>query len=130
MRCEEHNGDNLSSFCTKCGVLVCSSCLLYGKHREHNNKTMFVGDAANWYRQEFQKFSPDVQNQRRRMEAALGDVERMNDSVQEMGGRLEKEADEAYGELINLIEARRDNLKMDIMKRTQMRVEALTDQAM
>ena len=64
------------------------------------------------------------------MEAALGDMERMNDSVQEMGGRLADEADEVYGELIRLIEDRRDNFKMDIMKRIQMRVEALTDQAM
>ena len=128
IKCDEH-GDNLSSYCKKCGVLVCSSCLLFGSHSDHNDKTLFVGQAAKEYRKKFFELSPEVRQQKKKMEGVLVDVERMNASVQETGGRLVGEAETAYNELIGLIEAKRDALKLEIMERTQIRVEALTDQA-
>ncbi len=130
MRCDEHNGDSLSSFCTKCGVLVCSSCLVYGKHRDHSNKTMFVSQAALKYRQKLLDLIPEVRSTRGRMQSALEQVQRMSASVKEMGGRLEHEADDTYGHLLELIVAKRNALKVEIMERTQIRLEALTDQAL
>ncbi len=129
LRCEEHNGDNLSSFCIKCSVLVCSSCLLYGKHREHNTKTLFVSEAADKYRRKLCQLLPEVRGQQEKMTAALEKVQAMRDSIEVMGGRLEQEADKTYDALIQLIVERRNRLKLEIMERTQLRLEALTDQS-
>lgn len=129
MRCEEHNGDNLSSFCIKCGELVCSSCLLYGRHRDHNTQTLFVNEAAIQYRKKLTDLMPEVYRQRGRMETALTAVQHMTTNVKEMGDRLMEETDEVFAALTSIIEARRNALKLEIMERTQIRVEALTDQA-
>lgn len=128
IKCDEH-GDNLSSYCKKCGVLVCSSCLLFGLHSSHNDKTLFTGQAAKEYRKKFREISPEVWQQKKKMEGVLVEVERMNVSVQETGGRLVEETETEYNNLIRQIEAKRDALKLEIMERTQIRVEALTDQA-
>ncbi len=129
LRCEEH-GDSLSSFCTKCGELVCSSCLVYGKHRDHSNKTLFVSEAAIKYRQKLVDLIPEVRSTRGKMQSALEQIQRMSASVEEMGGQLEHEAEETYGQLVELIVAKRNALKLEIMERTQIRLEALTDQAL
>lgn len=127
IKCVEH-GDHLSSYCKKCEVLVCSSCLVFGSHRDHTNK--FVGEAATEYREQFQNIHPEVQKQRNRMESVLVDVEAMAVNVRETGDRLLDETDSAYNDVIKVMKAKRDALKLEIMERTQIRLEALTGQTL
>ncbi len=128
LRCEEHS-DNLSSFCIKCGVLACSSCLLYGEHRDHNTKTLFVSDAAEKYRRKLCELLPEVRAQQKKMSVTLKEVLTMKESVEEMGGHLEQETDDTYDALIQLIVERKNMLKLEIKERTQLRLEALTTQS-
>ncbi len=103
---------------------------MYGKHKDHSNKTMFVSQAALKYRQKLLDLIPEVRSTRGRMQSALEQVQRMSASVKEMGGRLEHEADDTFGQLLELIVAKRNALKVEILERTQIRLEALTDQAL
>ena len=46
------------------------------------------------------------------------------------GQRLEAEVEAELGALLDLIEERRQQLKLEVMERTQVRVQALLDQEM
>ena len=70
--CPEH-GDHLSSYCTNDGQLICSTCLYYGSAHK-NHRTLLVKDAASENRQKLLQFSPEVLEQKRRMERALSEV--------------------------------------------------------
>ena len=123
--CEEH-GDHLTSFCMKDKVFVCSSCLLYGKHKQHPCK--LVRDAALDCRQFLAALTPDVVTQRKKM---LDAVERVSKEMEEVKNRteqLDKDVDEHFDELVGVLNARRKELKMELLERGQIRVEALLQQ--
>ena len=123
--CDEH-GDHLTSFCMKDKVFVCSSCLLYGKHRQHPCK--LVRDAALDCRQLLSDLVPNVVSQKGKMTEA---VERVAEELEEVKGRweqLRKEVDDHFDELVGVLNARRKELKLELLERGQMRVEALLQQ--
>ena len=124
--CIEH-GDHLSSYCVKDGTLVCSSCLLYGSHKHHN--CLLVKEAAKLHKEKLRELTPEVLQQKQKMEAALVRVEELAGEVQQSGGRLVDELDAKFNAIIEQIEERRMQLKLEIMERTQVRVEALLQQA-
>ena len=126
LKCPEH-GDQLTSFCVKDGSLICSSCLVYGSHKNHN--MLPVSQAAVEYREKLCKLSPEVLGQKKRMEEALTTVNEMILNIQETGQQLESEVKEKFQELIDLITDKRDRLKMEVMERIQIRVETLLDQS-
>lgn len=124
--CPDH-GDHLSSYCIKDNTLVCSSCLLYGAHKQH--KCLLVNEAAKMSRDKLQQLNPEVLRQKKRLEEALVEVEAVAERVQESGGRLVDELDANFTSLIQLVEERRRRLKLEVMERTQVRVQALLEQA-
>ena len=125
-QCPEH-GDDLRSYCLKCRELVCSSCELYGNHRGHPTK--FLNEAAQMERTRLQDLNKEVLKQKQRMKVAALNVEDTRKAVQEAGGKMEDEVDEFYGDLVALINEKRQAVKTDIRLRTQLRVKALTEQA-
>ena len=124
--CPDH-GDHLSSYCIKDNTLVCSSCLLYGNHKQH--KCLLVNTAAKISREKLQQLNPEVLGQKKRLEEALVDVKRVMERVQTSGGRLVDEMDACFDDLVQLVEERRKQLKLETMERTQVRVQALLEQA-
>ena len=63
------------------------------------------------------------------MELAVAEVEAVCKSVQKTGGEVVNEIEEAFHELTELIEEKRNQLKVEAMHRTQIRVKALKEQA-
>ena len=123
--CNLH-GDRMTSFCVKDKVLVCSSCLLYGTHKSH--PCQLVKDASQEHKQRLQKLIPDIRNKNDDMRAAVVDVNRTVKRVQETSMSLAAEVDERFDGLIGTLEERRKELKVEILLRTQERVEALSQQ--
>ena len=124
--CPEHD-DYLRSFCLKCKTLVCSSCELYGNHRGHPTK--FMNEAAMVERQRLQDLNEAVLRQKQKMQVAVLNVEGTRRAVQEEGGKMEDQVDEFFGDLVALINQKRQNVKNDIRMRTQLRIKALSEQA-
>lgn len=125
-KCAEHD-DYLRSYCLKDGTLVCSSCVLYGSHRNHPTK--FLSKAALSERRRLKELNIEVFKQKQRLKVALSGVEGTCRRVQESGGRLEDEVDGFFQEVLDLVEERRRRAKTDIRGRSQLRVKALLDQA-
>lgn len=123
--CPDH-GDHLSSYCVKDNTLVCSSCLLYGNHKQH--KCLLVTEAAKIGREKLQQLNPEVLGQKKRLEEALVDVKSVMERVQTSGGRLVDEMDACFDDLVQFVEERRKRLKLETMERTQVRVQALLEQ--
>lgn len=124
--CPDH-GDHLSSYCVKDNTLVCSSCLLYGNHKQH--KCLLVTEAAKIGREKLQQLNPEVLGQKKRLEEALVDVKNVMERVQTSGGRLVDEMNACFDDLVQFVEERRRRLKLETMERTQVRVQALLEQA-
>ena len=85
-------------------------------------------DAALDCRQFLAALAPDVVTQRKRM---LNAVERVNKEMEEVKKRtdqLEKDVDEHFDELVGVLNARRKELKMELLERGQIRVQALLQQ--
>lgn len=125
-QCPEHD-DYLRSYCLKCKELVCSSCELYGNHRGHPTK--FLNEAAEVERTKLKDLNLAMFRQKQRMKVAVLNVEETRKAVQEVGGKMEDEVDEFYGDLIALIKEKCQAAKTDIRMRTQHRVKALSEQA-
>lgn len=125
-QCPEHD-DCFRSYCLKDGTLVCSTCELYGKHRNH--PTMFLNEAASTERKKLKELNAEAFKQKQRMRVALSGVEDTCKRVQETGGKMEDEVDDFFQVLLGLVEEKRRKVKMDIRLRTQLRVKALVDQA-
>lgn len=124
--CGDH-GDHLTSYCINDGKLICSTCLVYGSHTGH--KTLGIREAAAERRKKWRELNPEVSQQCKKMEAAVGEVDALCDSVQSTGGEVVKEIEESFHELIELIEEKRNRMKIEAMQRTQIRVKALKEQA-
>jgi hypothetical protein len=125
-QCPEHE-DFLRSYCLKDGALVCSTCVLYGSHRNHPTK--FLNEAALTERKKLKELNVETFKQKQRMKAALSSVEDTRKRVQETGGKMEDEVDSFFQILIDLVEEKRKSVKLDIRTRTQLRVNALVNQA-
>ena len=125
-KCPDH-GDHLTSYCVNDGKLICSTCLVYGSHSGH--KTLGIKEAAKENRKKLSELNPEVLQQRRRMEVAVADVEAVCESVQKTGGEVVKSIEDEFHELVELIEERKNQLKVEAMQRTQIRVKALKEQA-
>ena len=125
-QCPEHD-DYLRSYCLKDGALVCSTCVLYGAHRNHPTK--FLSEAASLERKRLKELNVEAFKQKQRMKAALSSVEDTCKRVQETGGEMEDEVDNFFQVLISVVEEKRRSVKMDIRMRTQLRVKALLEQA-
>ena len=125
-KCSNH-GDHLTSYCVNDGKLICSTCLVYGSHSGH--KTLGIMEAATENRKKLSKLNPDVLQQRRKMELAVAEVEAICEAVQKTGGEVVEQIEEEFRELIELIEERKNQLKVEAMQRTQIRVKALKEQA-
>lgn len=125
-QCPEHN-DSFRRYCLKDGALVCSTCELYGSHKNH--PTVFLNEAAVSERKKLKELNAEAFKQKQRMKVALSGVEDTCKRVQETGGKMEDEVDDFFQVLISLVEEKRQRVKMDIRMRTQFRVKALVDQA-
>lgn len=125
-QCPEHD-DALRSYCLKDGVLVCSTCVLYGNHRNHPTK--FLSEAALAERKRLKELNIEAFKQKQRMKVAISGVENTRKLVQETGGKMEDEVDNFFQILVDLVEEKRKSMKMDIRMRTQLRVKALMEQA-
>ena len=82
--CKVH-GDHISSYCIEDGTLVCSSCLLFGKHKGH--KCLMVSEAAELERTKLRQLNLEVDSQREKMQSTLEQVEDNLKKVEENGGR-------------------------------------------
>lgn len=80
-------------------------------------------------RKKLSKLNPDVLEQRRKMELAVVEVEAVCEATQKTGGEVVEEIEQEFRELVELIEERKNQLKVEAMQRTQMRVKALKEQA-
>ena len=100
---------------------------MYGSHSGH--KTLGIMEAATENRKKLSKLNPDVLQQRRKMELAVAEVEAICEAVQKTGGEVVEKIEEEFRELIELIEERKNQLKVEAMQRTQIRVKALKEQA-
>lgn len=80
-------------------------------------------------RKKLSELNPDVFQQRRKMELAVVEVEAICEAVQKTGGEVVEKIEEEFRELIELIEERKNQLKVEAMQRTQIRVKALKEQA-
>ena len=125
-KCPDH-GDHFTSYCINDGKLICSTCLVYGSHTGH--KTLGIKEAAAENRRKLQELHPGVLQQWQNMEKAVTEVEAVCDCVQKTGGEVVTEIEEAFHELVELIEERKTQLKIEAMQRTQIRVKALKEQA-
>lgn len=123
--CKEH-GDHLTSFCVKDMVLVCSSCLLYGSHKQHPCK--LVTDAILDCHRILTSLTPDVAAQKTKMAEAVARVNLEMEDVKEKSQQLSTQVDEHFDQLVQVLNARRKELKLEVMERTQVRVEALLQQ--
>lgn len=124
-QCPEHE-DYLRSYCMKDGTLVCSTCVLYGSHRNHPTK--FLNEAALSERKRLKELNVEAFKQKQRMKVALSSVQNTCKRVQETGGEMEDEVDNFFQGLIDLVEEKKRSVKMDIRMRTQLRVNALVKQ--
>ena len=124
--CPDH-GDHLSSYCLTDNKLVCSSCLLYGAHKQH--ECLLVKEAADQRRSLLNNLIPDLRTHKATLEAARTSVDRASKQIQEAAGRLIGTVDMKLDELARCIEARRVTLKIEIMERAQIRIEALNNQS-
>ena len=120
--CEEH-GDKLSSFCTMDQVLVCSSCLLHGSHRNHPYQ--LVKEASMEYRHVLSKLSPDVKEKASELKAAMLNMDNVIEKVQVSSRALCSLVNSHFDSLIEVLEKRKKELNVEVMFRTQSRVEAL-----
>ena len=125
-KCADH-GDHLTSYCINDDKLICSTCLVYGSHLGH--RTLGIKEAAAQNRKKLHELNPEVLQQRKKMELAVAEVEAVCKSVQKTGGEVVNEIEEAFHELTELIEEKRNQLKVEAMHRTQIRVKALKEQA-
>lgn len=125
-KCPDH-GDHLTSYCVNDSKLICSTCLVYGSHSGH--KTLGIKEAAMENRKKLRELNPDVLQQRRKMEVAVAEVEGICEAVQKTGGEVVEKIEEEFREVIELIEERKNQLKVEAMQRTQIRVKALKEQA-
>ena len=75
------------------------------------------------------ELNPDVLQQKKKMELAVVEVEAVCEAVQKTGGEVVEKIEEEFRELIELIEERKNQLKVEAMQRTQIRVKALKEQA-
>lgn len=123
--CEEH-GDQLSSYCQEDDTLVCSSCLLYGKHKGHDSK--LLKEAAADYRQMLVKLTPEVAEKISSMIEAVQEVERVMEKVNLSSEQLSKKIDSHFGQLVKILEKRCKELKVDVLHRSQTRIESLMEQ--
>ena len=123
--CAEH-GDHLTSFCMRDKVFVCSSCLLYGKHKQHPCK--LVRDAALDCRQFLATLAPDVVTQQKKMADAVERVTKEMEEVKKRTEQLGNDVDDHFDELVGVLNARRKELKIELLERGQIRVEALLQQ--
>lgn len=123
--CEEH-GDQLSSYCQEDDTLVCSSCLLYGKHKGHGSK--LLKDAAADCRQMLVKLTPEVAEKISSMEEAVQEVERVMEKVNLSSEQLSKEIGSHFNQLVKIFEKRCKELKVDVLHRSQTRIESLMEQ--
>ena len=123
--CDEH-GDHLTSFCMKDKVFVCSSCLLYGKHKQHPCK--LVRDAAVDCRLLLSDLVPNVASQKEKMAEAVDQVTKVIELIKEKSDHLTKEVDDQFDKLVGVLNARRKELKLELFERGQIRVEALLHQ--
>ena len=124
--CDVH-GDRLTSFCVKDKVLVCSSCLLYGEHKDH--PCQLVKDAGIEYRQRLRRLIPDLLDRNDKTKGVIVDVKRMINRVQDSSEVLGTQVDVYFDRLLRVLEERKLELKLEILHRTQERVEALSEQA-
>ena len=120
--CSEH-GDSLSSFCTKDNILVCSSCLVYGDHKQHPCK--LVKEAALECHRTIAQLVPDVEEKSREMQSAIKEIHKMKERIQESSHSLSDLIDKHFNELIKVLDCRRKELKVEVLHRSQLRVEAL-----
>jgi len=125
-KCPDHD-DYLRSYCMKDGSLVCSSCELYGSHQGH--RTLFVNEAAEEERKKLKALHPDLLRQKDKMTEALTTVDAACKSTQKAGGKMEDQVDEFFDHITALIEEKKADVKTDIRLRTQLRVNALLEQA-
>lgn len=123
--CEEH-GDQLSSYCQEDDALVCSSCLLYGKHKGHDSK--LLKDAAADCRQILVKLTPEVAEKISSMDEAVQEVERVMEKVNLSSEQLSKKIDSHFKQLVKILEMRCKELKLDVLHRSQTRIESLLEQ--
>lgn len=126
IKCADH-GDHLTSYCVNDGKLICSTCLVYGSHSGH--KTLGIKEAAMESRRKLGELNPEVLQQRRKMELAVANVETVCEAVQKTGGEVVDMIEEEFRDLVELIEERKNQLKVEAMHRTQVRVKALKEQA-
>lgn len=123
--CVEH-GDQLSSYCKEDQQLVCSSCLLYGPHKQHQSK--LVKEAASDHRQTLIKLTPGVSEIVVSAKKANKDIETAIECVNDSSLRISDEIESHFMELIGVLESRKKQLKVDALHRSQNRVEALMEQ--
>ena len=123
--CSEH-GDRMSSYCEEDKVLVCSSCLLYGPHKQHQSK-LVTEIAYNW-RQTLVKLTPDIGEMINSAERSIEDIETVKENISASSHELSNQIDTHFKELINVIEQRKKELKVEVLHRSQSRIEALMEQ--
>ena len=124
--CTVH-GDQMTSFCVKDRLLVCSSCLLYGEHKDH--PCQLVKDASIEYRQRLRKLIPDLLDRNDQMKGTVVDVKQMIEKVQDSSEILASEVDVHFNRFLRVLEERKKEMKLELLHRTQERVEALSEQA-
>lgn len=123
--CPEH-GDLLSSFCVTDMKLVCSSCLVYGSHKKHPCK--LLKDAALDCHRVLSSLTPDLAEQQKKMKDALSVVETELETVKSTSLKLSSQIDQQFDQLVNVLNARRKVLQLDVLERSQVRIEAMAHQ--
>ena len=105
---------------------MCSSCLLYGTHKDHPCQP--VKDAGMEYKQRLRKLIPDITKKNDEMRAAIIDLGRTVKKVQQSSDTLETKIDDHFDKLIAMLVERKNELKVEVLHRSQDRVEALVEQ--
>lgn len=124
--CNIH-GDRMTSFCVKDRVLVCSSCLLYGTHKNH--PCQLVMDAGAECRQNMKRLIPDLRTRTDQMKSTVIDIKKIISDVQTSSNGLSDEIDVYFNQLIEVLEERKRELKMEVLLKSQERVQALVEQS-
>ena len=123
--CEEH-GDHLTSYCEEDNVLVCSSCMVYGSHKTHSCKPVL--ELSQEYRRTLCKINPLVAQQVDHLEGGLAEITALIKDINEKSEKLSSDIDTHFDTLIGILDRRKKKMKLDVLYRSQSRVESLMQQ--
>lgn len=105
---------------------MCSSCVVYGLHKQHSCKPVL--ELAHEYRRTLCKVSPLVIQQVENLERGKEEVTALIEDVNEKSEKLAHDVDAHFDVLVEILDRQRRKLKLDVLYRSQSKVESLMKQ--